>query len=151
MNLSKHTQWEVMSGRSSAATKTSSAINLGTADGCLFLVGLSTTFQTSTGITCYITGSTALAGTYKKYGPSLEVTSTTTAISGHNKMLFGLDLYKPMKQFAKVVVAGGSSGTVYLNHITAIRYGLRNPASTATPGGSTTVAGTVLLVSPTSS
>ena len=157
MNLSKNIDLIQVANLSSAATKTSSAINVSGCEGCLFIVALSTKRATSSGITAYLTGSTAISGTYVAYGPSMTVTTTSTGTKDYS--LLAIDLVKPLKEFAKVVVAGGSSGSMYLSSIVGIRYGVRNPGSTWYMGGSsagagygsTTVGGSTVLISPTSS
>jgi len=150
MNLLRHTDLRVLSFQSSASTHNSTGIDLANREGCLFIASFSTLAEGASSIKIKIQGSTVgtTAG-FVSYAGS-GISSTAIVTNSRNRRVAVLDLYKPLKRYARVRIEGSSSGVKYLNSVLAMPYGVRRPASTALYG-STHIAGSTLMVSPTSS
>ena len=150
MNLIKNVDIDQVAVQSSASTFLSAVVDLNGAEGCLFIAIGSSLLEGSTKIKLGIQGSTASGGTYVDYDTAGWVSSTAPVTGSTARRVFALDLYKPLKQYAKGVIAGASSGAIYLSGMVAIKYGIKRPGST-TLNDSTKLAGSTLNVSPTSS
>ena len=148
MNLLSRINVINVSARSSASTAVSDAVDMQGYEGCVFIANGSTLMEGSSNVTLKIKSSTASAGTYTLY--SGNVASTAIATGSKNYRVLMADVYKPEERYLKAVVAGASSDVSYLNNILAIQYGARRPGSSAL-NNSTTIAGSTIMVSPSTS
>ena len=148
MNLLKHINVINASIRSQASTAFSDEVDMSGFEGCLFIAAGSTLMEGSSNITLKIQSSTASGGTFTTYSGTVASTAITTGSKNYRLLI--ADVYKPEERYLKAVVAGASSGAVYLNNIIAIQYGARRPGSSAL-NNSTTIAGSTVMVSPSTS
>lgn len=119
-----------MNGQSTASGSTGNELDMSGFEGVMFILHGSSLMEASTNVSLKASGSTASGGTFVEYDSSVTVAQSTMTTGSFNNKILCLDLYKPLKQYVKPIVAGASSDVAGAFTITALQYGARVPGST---------------------
>uniref|UniRef100_A0A6M3LGD6 Uncharacterized protein n=1 Tax=viral metagenome TaxID=1070528 RepID=A0A6M3LGD6_9ZZZZ len=141
-----------------ASTRVSHVIDMRGYEGALLMAVGSSNLASATGLSMSVQGcsSTTLTSfsTYKP-GSTQTLVPSTLAAAGFARRILAVDLVKPLKPYARFALHNSSQGDIIMM---AIQYGPKKPGSTgflnhvvagAANSGTACVAGTTILVSPT--
>lgn len=119
-----------INGQSSNSGSTGNELNMSGYEGVMFILHGSSLMEGSSDISLKASGSTASGGTFVEYDSGVTVAASTMATGSFDKKILCLDVFKPLKQYIKPIVAGASSDVATCFTITALQYGSRTPGST---------------------
>ena len=158
MNLLRHINLQYLSSEiTEKSTRVSHVIDMKGYEGALLMAVHTSGCLSATGCFMSVMGcsSTTLASftTYKP-GSSSVLAPTTLAVGQFARRIFAIDLYKPLKRYARFAVHNTSNGSAVLM---AIQYGAKKTSTGfldhvvagAANSGTACVAGSTVLVSPT--